>query len=109
MTVRETLTRANACGDMMNWLEGQEPFDSFSSFWCVCPRPDWLTWLIRHVPDEFEQAWSRESVNVLLTVLNLWRCESNSVVNRSGVIIASRVDLLICEAIRTYVTLRRVR
>lgn len=54
MTLRDLLERAHACEPM---LVAAENYVYFDDFWQSITDPEWLTWLMRHVPDKFEDSW----------------------------------------------------
>lgn len=64
MTLLELLTRVHACEELLEFAKSLGgPSPDFRQLWESINRHDWLTWLMRHCPDQFEDSW-RDGVSL---------------------------------------------
>lgn len=74
MTLHELLERAHCCPELLEFAAQTEARTqklfpgyvlTFAGLWnSIEARHDWLTWLMRHCPDQFEDSW-RDAVSAL--------------------------------------------
>jgi len=57
----EPLKEMKACGDALEWCKGYESLDKA---WAVCPRGDWMLWLLRKLSGNPESASRKKLVLV---------------------------------------------
>lgn len=98
VTLRYILERANACEPMRS---AAEHYIYFDDFWKAITDPEWLTWLLRHAPDEFED--SRRDLIEVAHALAVARAHD---VQRGMSWSDGAADLDSCKLIRLYVRLR---
>lgn len=126
MTLRDILERAHCCPELLafatraacwcdeledgggNWhgaqpscpAEAQRPIlGTFTELWSAIDRHDWLTWLMRHCPDQFEDSW-RDAVSALHAVADAYGMVSDEPEGNERGANA-------CRVIRLYVRLRQ--
>lgn len=104
-SVKQILDDARACDELRSWVAAAErnsgaEFSSFAELWRSITDPDWLTWLMRRCPEQFALAWSRESINLMLTIQRM--C-----VDQVRILARPGLRLRICDVIRQHVELRR--
>jgi len=102
--VRDILELAHCCDELLAFAAtgdiGRTPFVHFRGLWNAIDRPDWLTWLMRHTPDQFEDSW-RDAVSVVHAL-------ADARANDWG-LVGIRLDTLnqsTCNTIRLHVRLR---
>ena len=101
--LRDILERAHCCEELLNYValvEATAPRDrpyqlDFEGLWECIERHDWLTWLMRNCPDQFEDSW-RDCVSALHAVADA--CTGDPDQHGGGV--------EVCDLIRQYIRLR---
>lgn len=123
-TLRDILERAHACEPLLAFAKrpsarndhpyacayakvvggtcscsvGPYFFKTFAELWHAIERHDWLTWLMRHCQDQFEDSW-RDCVSALHAL-----CEAYSLISDEPE--GNERGQRACDLIRQYVRLR---
>jgi hypothetical protein len=116
MMLRDILERAYACEPMLSFADRLESDTSqhaptFEDLWNAISDPEWLTWLLRFAPDQFEDS-RRDLIEVVHALCTARRDDLARRDARSSVLNSVGGDDLwiaadSCRLIRLYVRLRR--
>ncbi len=92
-----------------NDVDGGPRFLAFGQLWSGIERHDWLTWLMRHCPDQFEDSW-RDCVSALHSLADFSTDLRSGWVRGSSMVPCPEPEARqreACRLIRLYVRLRK--